>query len=270
MSKCFDKNKGIGFSHRRLSIIDLSNNANQPMTSHCGNYIMVFNGEIYNYKEIAKTLGDINWKSNSDTEVILEAFAKWGVDFVNKLNGMFAIAIYDISIEKLYLFRDRMGIKPLYYFKNQDQLIFASELKSLKLLDLNLTINKISIYAFLHLGYIPKKLSIYNEIKKVNPGSILIYHKNILKEINYWSTNKKIKENIESNVSVVKNELKKLIESSVEKRLICDVPLGTFLSGGTDSSLITAVANSISSTPVNSFSIGFKEKNSMNLNMQKT
>ena len=166
---------------------------------------------------------------------------------------MFAIAIYDISIEKLYLFRDRMGIKPLYYFKNQDQLIFASELKSLKLLDLNLTINKISIYAFLHLGYIPKKLSIYNEIKKVNPGSILIYHKNILKEINYWSTNKKIKEQIESNVSVVKNELKKLIESSVEKRLICDVPLGTFLSGGTDSSLSTAVANSISSTPVNIF-----------------
>ena len=111
----FDSQKGVGLGHKRLSIIDLSKDANQPMISHCGRYIMVFNGEIYNYKKIAKQLKVSNWKTKSDSEVVLEAFVEWGIDFLYHLNGMYAIAIYDKKEEKLFLFRDRMGIKPLFY-----------------------------------------------------------------------------------------------------------------------------------------------------------
>ena len=120
----FDQDKGVALGHRRLSIIDLSDKANQPMTSHCGKYIMVYNGEIYNFKDIAIRLNKSNWKTSSDSEVILEAFVKWGINFVHQLNGMFAIAIYDKKREKLFLLRDRMGIKPLYYFYNKKDLIF--------------------------------------------------------------------------------------------------------------------------------------------------
>ena len=152
---CFyNQEKGIGLGHSRLSIIDLSHTANQPMTSACGRYIIIYNGEVYNYKEIAKKLVDVNWKTSSDTEVILEAFAKWGVDFVHELNGMFAIAIYDKYDNQVFLFRDRLGIKPLYYYKEHDDFVFASELKAFKELDLNLTVNKSAINNFLYLGFI--------------------------------------------------------------------------------------------------------------------
>ena len=133
----FNSEKGVGLGHRRLSIIDLSNAANQPMTSHCDRYIIIYNGEVYNYKEIALKLGNINWKTSSDTEVILEAFVKWGTDFIDELNGMFAMAIYDKLEEKIFLFRDRMGIKPLYYYYDNNKLIFASELKAFKYLKIN-------------------------------------------------------------------------------------------------------------------------------------
>lgn len=109
----FDKEKNIGLGHRRLSILDLSDTANQPMISHCGRYVMVFNGEVYNFKEIANKLKKRNWKTSSDSEVILEAFVTWGIDFVHHLNGMFAIAIFDLKEDRLLLFRDRMGIKPI-------------------------------------------------------------------------------------------------------------------------------------------------------------
>ncbi len=127
----FDSEKGIALGHRRLSILDLSDTANQPMSSHCGRYVMVYNGEVYNFKEIANRLKKTNWKTSSDSEVILEAFVAWGIDFIHQLNGMFAIAIYDKNEDKLFLFRDRMGIKPLYYFYNEKDLIFSSELKAI-------------------------------------------------------------------------------------------------------------------------------------------
>ena len=165
----FNSENGIGLGHRRLSIIDLSNDANQPMTSHCDRYIIIYNGEVYNYKEIALKLGNINWKTSSDTEVILEAFVKWGTDFVDELNGMFAMAIYDKLEGKIFLFRDRMGIKPLYYYYDNNELIFASELKAFKHLKINKKINYDAIYAYLHLGYIPSNQTIYNKIFKVNP-----------------------------------------------------------------------------------------------------
>jgi asparagine synthase (glutamine-hydrolysing) len=130
-------NDNVALGHRRLSILDLSVNGNQPMFSHCKRYVMVYNGEIYNYQEIASELqsqyqSQISFKSSSDSEVILEAYVKWGMGFIEKLNGMFAIAIYDTVMKELILVRDRMGIKPLFYYKDEKQLIFASELKAIR------------------------------------------------------------------------------------------------------------------------------------------
>ena len=174
----FESDKGVGLGHRRLSIIDLSASANQPMTSHCGWYIMVYNGEVYNFKEIANKFNVVCLKTSSDSEVILEAFVKWGTDFVNQLNGMFAIAIFDNKEEKLMLFRDRMGIKPIYFFHDSEDFIFSSELKAINYIKKNKDINYDAVYAYLHLGYIPSNQTIYKNTFKLNPGAFLTYKKN--------------------------------------------------------------------------------------------
>ena len=254
----FNKEKNIGLGHRRLSIIDLSDNANQPMTSHCGNYKMVYNGEVYNYKSIAKEL-NIKLRSQSDSEVILEAFVKWGKNFVNKLNGMFAIAIYDISNNQLHLFRDRLGIKPLYYYQFENEFLFSSEIKAFKKLNINLEINTKAIFGYLHYGYIPKENSIYKYIHKLPAGSAATYNNQQLTTNSYWKIENKIAKNTLKNFSNAKTQLKSVLYDSVEKRLISDVPIGTFLSGGTDSSLVTSIASKVSNNPVNTFSIGYKE-----------
>jgi len=255
----YDKLNGIGLGHKRLSIMDLSKSANQPMTSHCGRFIMVYNGEVYNYKEVAKNLNIINWKTSSDTEVILEAFVKWGLNFTNKLNGMFAIAIYDKSNNEIFLFRDRIGIKPLYYFHNSSNFFFTSELKAFNGIDIKKEINYEGVYAYLHLGYIPYNKTIFNKILKLDPGSFLRYKNNNITVKKYWNIEDKVKNNVSSNFKSNKLKLNQLLRESVEKRLISDVPIGTFLSGGTDSSIVTAVAQEVSNSPINTFSIGFKE-----------
>jgi len=250
-----------GLGHRRLSIIDLSTAANQPMTSHNSQYIIIFNGEIYNFKEIAFEL-DMPLRTHSDTEVILEAFVKWGVNAVNKFNGMFAIALYDKNSQILYLFRDRLGVKPIYYYRNGNDIVFASEAKSLLQIDSirsNVTINKDAVAEFLYLGYIPQPDTIHNEIFKFPAGC---YLKVSAKEFSfqcYWKPEDHIEANTLTDFTSAKKKLKELMTSSVRYRMISDVPFGTFLSGGVDSSLVTATAQSISSEPVKTFSIGFKE-----------
>ena len=156
------------------------------MSSHCGRYVMVYNGEVYNFKEVSKTK-ERNWKTSSDSEVILEAFVVWGIDFVHQLNGMFAIAIYDKKEDKLFLFRDRMGIKPLYYFYNKKDLIFSSELKAIRAIKKDLEINNNAIYAYLHLGYVPSNKTIYRETFKLKQGSYLTYHKGEISNESYWA-----------------------------------------------------------------------------------
>ena len=144
----------VGLGHKRLSIIDLSDAANQPMTSHCNRYLIVYNGEVYNYKEIAKEL-TVQLKTSSDTEVVLEAYSKWGKECLDKFNGMFAFAIYDKQEKSLFLARDRIGIKPLFYYWDGENFAFASELKSLlklKLVNESKVLNKSAISTFLHLG----------------------------------------------------------------------------------------------------------------------
>lgn len=248
-----------GLGHRRLSILDLSAAANQPMYSANNQYIIVFNGEVYNFQEIALEL-DINLKTTSDTEVILEAFVKWGPNFVHRLNGMFALAIYNKVEKELFLYRDRMGIKPVYYYQEGSYFAFSSELKSLiKLphLQKKLTLNKEAISQFLYLGYIPRPNSIYSEIKKMDSGTYLLLNKKGLKTIPYWQLTDQFKPDLLHNEIEAKAKLKELVLSSVKYRMISDVPFGTFLSGGIDSSLITAAAQQVSSTPVKTFSIAF-------------
>ena len=255
------KNKNLAIGHRRLSIIDLSTSANQPMYSACGNFVMVFNGEIYNYKELAKKY-NIKTKTSSDSEVVLELFAKLGKDFVKELNGMFVLVFYDIKEDKLLIFRDRVGIKPLYFYWKNENFLISSELKSIKILsnDFPLTINKQAISNFLRLGYIPEPMSIYNEVRKFPSASIMsITKKGYLIE-EYWKLESKInKKNQLKDEKQAKSELKELLESSINYRLMSDVPFGTFLSGGIDSSTVTAIAQKLNNKPINTFSIGFKE-----------
>jgi len=256
----------VGLGHRRLSIIDLSTSANQPMTSHNGRYVMVYNGEVYNFKEIEKDLRftnvDLRFKTSSDSEVILEAFVLLGPGFVNKLNGMFAIVIYDKLEKSLYFFRDRIGIKPLYYFTEGINFAFASELKSLKCsayIQNNISINQVAINEYLHLGYIPEPHSIYKNIYKFPAGSWAKIDSKGFEIKKYWDINDKISERLITDEHEAKEKLKELLISSVKYRMISDVPFGTFLSGGIDSSLVTAIAQSISPEPVKTFTIRFDD-----------
>ncbi len=253
----FDEKRGVGLGHRRLSILDLSDDANQPMTSQNERYKIVYNGEVYNFNDIKADL-EGNFHTKSDTEVVLEAFNQWGVEFVNRLNGMFAIAIYDLVENKMYLFRDRVGIKPLYYYCKDGELVFGSEIKAIVSSGRNLSINKAAIANFLHFGYVPNEDTIYGQVFKLPAGHYAEYNGS-LKISSYWDLEEKLKSEIITDFDAAKSKLKEVLYDSVEKRLISDVPIGTFLSGGTDSSLITAIASKVSRSPVNSFSIGFKE-----------
>ena len=260
----FDENIGIGLGHRRLSILDLSTNANQPFISNCGRYVMVFNGEIYNFEAIANELKNetgLKQKTASDTEIILEAFVHWGDNFIHKLNGMFAFAIWDKQNNELKLFRDRIGIKPLYYYWLDNVFAFSSEIKVLTQLitKSKLTINRNSIYDILHLGYTPQTFTAFNEIKKVPSGSFLKVKDKEISITKFWDLNKQIKTEIIKDEFVAKKGLENSLKLSVEKQMISDVPLGTFLSGGIDSSLVTALAQKMSTNPINTFSIGFKD-----------
>ncbi len=254
-----ENNCGLGF--KRLSILDVSSNGNQPMASLNSRFIIVYNGETYNYKELVSLL-DKNvldkLRSTSDTEIILELFAQYGNKFVNYLNGMFAIAIYDRETEKITLFRDRSGIKPLFYYWDGKNFAFASELKSLvQLKQVKKNINPQAIKAYLHLGYIPAPLSPYQNIFKMESGSVIQVSKDGISQEKYWTFEDKLTNDLVDDEKFATNEFERLIKNSVEIEQRSDVPLGVFLSGGTDSSLIAALASQ--TRKIKTFSIGFQE-----------
>lgn len=254
-------NATAGLGHRRLSIIDLSTAANQPMLSHNGRYSMVFNGEVYNFQEVEKALG-IMPRTSSDTEIILEAFVQRGVECVHLFNGMFAIAIYDKHEQTMYWFRDRLGVKPFYYYENEGTFAFGSEIKSLMNVEevrSNVKVHKPSIHTFLYSGYVPEPYTIYDKIKRLPSGSYGIIKEGKLAVKSYWQPEQKIESKVVTDFNSAKLQLKDLLTTSVKYRMISDVPFGTFLSGGIDSSIVTAIAQSVSDKPVNTFSIGFKE-----------
>jgi asparagine synthase (glutamine-hydrolysing) len=250
----------VGLGHRRLSILDLSDAANQPFFAGCGNYVIVFNGEVYNYQELIKELS-VPLRTTSDTEVILELFIKEGPEFVHKLNGMFAFVIYDIKLKKIFLYRDRLGVKPLFYYNNNDTFIFSSEIKSIlavqKGIDKQMRLESIS--HFLHLGYIPEPLSIYTHIQKFPAGHYASVSKDDFQITQYWNPEKKVTPYVLTEEKEAKEKLHELLQSSIRYRMISDVPFGAFLSGGIDSSLVSAIAHSQSKNPLKTFSIGFKE-----------
>ncbi len=256
-----------GLGHRRLSIIDLSSRANQPMTSANSRYVIVYNGEVYNYREIGAMMSvrsDVSvpyqFRSASDTEIILEGFSKWGVDVVQQLNGMFAFAIYDKQDHALYLFRDRIGIKPVYYYWDGNLFVFASELKSLKAAGcLNLTYNQNALYQFLHLGYIPAPHTCYNNVFKLPAASYIKIDVTGMQVFKYYDIKQKLSSSVITDKSQAMVMLSDLMTSSVQYQLKSDVPFGVFLSGGIDSSLVTAQASMLSGIKVKTFSIGFEE-----------
>ncbi len=256
-------NENIGLAHRRLSIIDLSTNANQPLFSISGKHVIVYNGEIYNYSEIAAELKqnfNINFRTSSDTEVILEAYEHLGPSCISKFNGMFAFAILNIETKELCVARDRVGIKPLYFFNDENNFAFASELKALKKIkSFPFEISSHSIYKFLHLGFIPAPHSIYKHVHKMESGTYMVFKNGTLEKHKYWDLFGEIKSEVLSNEKEALVKLSHLIMSSVQYQLKSDVPFGVFLSGGIDSSLITANAVNLAGVKVNTFSIGFEE-----------
>ena len=254
----------IGFAQRRLSILDLSMLGHQPMHSQDDRIRVVFNGEIYNFLELKQELSDYPFKSNCDTEVIIAAYLKWGIECVKHMHGMFAIALYDGETDDVYLIRDRIGKKPLYYWLDGVNLVFASELKPfMKCPGFRREIRREVIARYLYQQYINAPESIYENVYKLAPGSILQFHMGEIKIWKYWDIRKAYLEQNEHPVrsyAEAKQELKKRLQKAVADRMIADVPIGTFLSGGYDSSLVTAMAQEHSDTPVKTFTIGFNEK----------
>ncbi len=258
-----NENASLHLGHLRLSIIDLSTCSNQPFYSQNSRYVIIYNGELYNFKEI-KNDCRIDAKTTGDTEIILETFAQHGINSFSWLNGMFAFAIYDIKENKLTLCRDRFGIKPLYYYFDGNKFAFASELKALKKMKgLDLSINTTIFSDFLHLGYIPFPNTVYKNIYKFPVGAYLEIdlNKEKIDRLDfkyYWKLNEQINIHTHSNEEEVKTELKRLLEDAVDKQLVSDVPIGTFLSGGIDSSLITAIAAKLKNNKIKTFSIGYE------------
>lgn len=253
----------VGMAQRRLSILDLSPMGHQPMHSADKRISVVYNGEIYNFQELKKEL-DYPFRSSCDTELIIAAYLKWGPGCVDRFNGMFAICLYDREKEDVYLFRDRAGKKPLYYEVDGGNLIFASELKPLMAREgFSEKIRTQVLQRFLFQQYINAPDTIFENVYKLEPGGALKFHAGQIKTWKYWDV-KKIYHDLNrfpvKDYDEAKSVLKQLLQDSVAARMISDVPLGTFLSGGYDSSLVTAIAQEHSEEPVKTFSIGFKEE----------
>ena len=254
-SGTFVKN-GISLGSVRLSIQDLSSKGHMPMVSENGNYVITFNGEIYNFKEVKEKLKGYKFKSGTDTEVILNAYDKWGPKCLEKFNGMFAFCIYDKKKKEFFIARDRFGIKPLYYFDSNKKLGFCSEIKGL--LDYeNQGVDAIGMRQFFTFRFTLGDRTLVNGIKKFLPGHYMIYDlakKKVKKYEQYYSLEKQDKSKL--SYSELKKEVKEKIEKSVERRMVSDVPVAALLSGGIDSSIITALAKK-HNKDLNTFSIGF-------------
>ena len=261
--KKFNKTK-LGYvflGHTRLSIIDLSKNGSQPMNDSDSKISITYNGEIYNFDEIKKELykKGYSFNSNTDTEVIIYAYKEWGIKCVDKFIGMFAFAIYDEIKEKLFIVRDRLGIKPLYYFSKNNEFAFASELKALTELpnfEKNISIKGLSL--FTQYQYIPAPFSIYDHTFKLRPGHYIEVSKKGIIDKKYWDAKNYFNDILDfQSEKEILNELEQLIVSSVKYRMVSDVPIGSFLSGGIDSSLVSAIMQNLSSKPIETFSLGF-------------
>lgn len=282
-----DAGAGLTLGHRRLSILDLSAQGHQPMVSASGRYVIVFNGEIYNFSELRDELEKAgqapSWRGHSDTEVLLACFEAWGpATALPRLNGMFAMGVWDRSTRLLTLIRDRMGKKPLFYGWSGGVFLFASEIKAIKAAGFApMTINRSALPLLLRYNYIPSPHSIYDQIHKLQPACSLELNEGLGRDSTrvkvdvdepgspvrrYWSAREMIeagsREPVGGSTDDVLAELDSRIRKAVSMRMVADVPLGAFLSGGVDSSLVVALMQAQSARPIRTFSIGYNEENS--------
>ncbi|MBN3038352.1 MAG: asparagine synthase (glutamine-hydrolyzing) [Candidatus Omnitrophica bacterium] len=252
----------VNLGHRRLSVLDLSSAGHQPMSNEDGTIWLAYNGEIYNFRQLREILlkKGHKFKSRSDTETIIHGYEEWGIEIIKKLNGMFAFAIYDSVKKKVILARDRIGEKPLFYAQVGKHFYFASEIQALLQVDeLKAEVDRQSLIYYLMLGYIPFPNSIIKGIFKLPASHYLEYKDAEVKVSRYWEITYSPKEQKPLREEFYCQRVRSLFEESVKNRLIADVPLGVFLSGGIDSSLVLAFASKNSSQPVKAFSIGFSE-----------
>ncbi len=271
-----DSEAPLALGHRRLSILDLSPAGAQPMASPCGRYQIVYNGEIYNFQDLKNELAakghNEPYKGHSDTEILLRCFMYWGVQkTLESINGMFAIALWDRKVQALYLVRDRMGKKPLYVGWSGSSLLFASELKSFCAhSDFNRDISRPALTAFMRFSYVPAPLSIYRDVWQLPAGTMMALDMRMLRSGQdllpliepYWNHKKALQnaqENRIENTGNVVDDFEELLSRCVAERMISDVPLGAFLSGGIDSSTIVALMQKQASTPIKTYTIGFEE-----------
>ncbi|MDY7001361.1 MAG: asparagine synthase (glutamine-hydrolyzing), partial [Thermodesulfobacteriota bacterium] len=273
----FDEASGLGLAHRRLAVVDLSPAGAQPMRSGDGKLCVVFNGEVYNAGNLRRDLDaqgqtpQGEWRGHSDTEVLLAAIQAWGLEeALSRFIGMFAFALWDKEKKELALVRDRLGIKPLYYGFCKDTFVFGSQLNPLRRHPAWANpIDRGALSLFLRYLYIPAPYSIFEGIIKLEPGTYLRLQEKDIKERRvpeprvYWSVNEQVEKGLTAPFTGTKDEaalkLEELLRDSVSLRMIADVPLGAFLSGGVDSSLVTALMQDISDRPVKTFTIGFTE-----------
>ena len=255
----------IRLGHRRLSILDLSPNGHQPMVSADGRHVIVFNGEIYNHAQLRQQLEPPGgWRGSSDTETLLEAYRAWGVACLNRLNGMFAFAIWDTVEHRMFLARDRMGVKPLYYSWRNGRFAFASRPGAL--LDLvgagGTEMDPESVRIYLELGYIPAPLSFYGNVRKLRPGHYLQVDACGARDTRYWDFRQIAPDSalLQRSEADLIDELDDLVRDATRLRLMSDVPVGVFLSGGTDSAYIAAAMKSVGVAAPHAFTIGFKER----------
>ena len=260
----FNERHGLGMGHRRLSVIDLSEAGHQPMANDDGQVRIVYNGEVYNFREIRKTLKGLGhtFRTDTDTEVVLKAYCQWGIDCLERFTGMFAFALWDEKEECLFLVRDRLGIKPLFYFYGQNNLFFASELKALMALPMfPRDLDHDAVPLFLHYQYIPAPRTVFKNTFKLLPGHFIRFRKGRLQGKPYWTLPDREK-NAQKPIQREEDALEKLdqlLTDAVSDRLISDVPLGGLLSGGIDSSMVVALMQKVSNAPAKTFSIGFNE-----------
>ncbi|HOX57022.1 MAG TPA: asparagine synthase (glutamine-hydrolyzing) [Candidatus Paceibacterota bacterium] len=268
-----DADAGVALAHSRLAILDLSQEGHQPMHSANGRFVLVFNGEIYNFQSLRRELEDCGhtFRGHSDTEVLLAAFCAWGIGkTVQRCIGMFAIAVWDRQSRKLHLVRDRAGEKPLYYGWTGDVFVFGSELKALRAHPRwRAAISRPAVALLTRYGYIPAPFSIYQNIYKLNPGCVLtlteaqLQARNAGRPYSYWSLRQAAREGFARPFAGKESEaterLRSLLLDSVRQQMVADVPLGAFLSGGIDSSLVVALMQAQSRRPVKTFSIGFRQ-----------
>lgn len=254
-----DEGQTVSLGHARLSILDLNPRANQPMTSHCGRYVLVYNGELYNYRQIARKLS-LKLHTTSDSEVLLEAFARLGPECFSLFNGMMAAAIWDKQEKKLFLARDRIGKKPLFYHQNGTALYFASEIKALLRAIKAPPPHREALGWYLHLGYIPQPLTAFSGIYKFPSASWGVFAEGHLTIHEYWNAGRVIQpESKKLSETEAIHQLAILLEDAVRLRMVSDVPYGAFLSGGIDSSMVTFLAAHQYAGKLKTFTIGFKE-----------